>query len=63
MSQNQWFEKYINSMEERLSERLDKIEAKVESLLVDKYKIMGGYIVIAAVMGTLIQFLIARLSR
>lgn len=60
---NQWFEKYIDSMEGRLSERLDKIEAKVESLLVDKYKIMGGYIVIAAVIGTLIQFLIARFGR
>lgn len=60
MSDDQWFTKYIDSMEQRLDQRLESLETKMDTILKDKYKIMGGYIVIAAVTGTLIQILIAK---
>lgn len=56
---NEWFTKYI----ETLDKRLEGLESKMESMLKFKWQIMGGTAVASAIVGVLIQIIIAMWSK
>lgn len=58
MEANEWFAKYI----ETLDSRLESVETKLDDLLSFKWQILGGTAAFSLVVGIVIQFLVAKLG-
>ncbi len=59
MTQDQWFERYIEGLETRLS----NMESKMDELLSFKWQIIGGSVLISGIIGIVVALIAGALSR
>lgn len=64
MSAENWLEKYIQGIDDKitkLEEKMDGIDSKLDDLAKFKWTLMGGATLASAIIGIIVQLIIAKL--